>query len=131
MGQLPGRETGRSQKIILPDEDSEIEPVPGVGGGERGDAELDRLSAIIHQFNDLFGGITWEDADRVRQMTTETIPAHVAEDTAFQNAWRNYSDREKTRIEHDKAPVRVMTGIMKDDTELLKQFADTVGWVGV
>ena len=80
------------------------------------------------------GAITWEDADRVRQMITETIPARVAEDTAFQNARRN-SDPENTWIEHDKALVWVwvMTEIMKDDTELFKQFVDNEGfkrWLG-
>ena len=87
---------------------------------------------IIGQFNDLFGDIDWVDDDRVRQMITETIPARVAEDTAFQNAKKN-SDRENTRIEHDKALMRVMTGIMKDDTELFKQFMDNEDfkrWLG-
>ena len=120
------------QKIILEDEDTAIDPVPGVGGGGKGEVEIDRLSVIIGQFNDLFGDIDWVDDDRVRQMITETIPARVAEDTAFQNAKKN-SDRENTRIEHDKALMRVMTGIMKDDTELFKQFMDNEDfkrWLG-
>ena len=120
------------QKIILEDEDTEIDPVPGVGGAGKGEVEIDRLSVIIGQFNDLFGDIDWVDDDRVRQMITETIPARVAEDTAFQNAKKN-SDRENTRIEHDKALLRVMTGIMKDDTELFKQFMDNEDfrrWLG-
>ena len=111
------------QKIILEDDDAEIDPVPGVGGGGKSEVEIDRLSVILDQFNDLFGNIDWVDDDRVRQMITESIPARVAEDTAFQNAKKN-SDRENTRIEHDKALLRVMTGIMKDDTELFKQFMD-------
>ena len=81
---------------------------------------------IIEQFNELFGGIDWADEDRVRQMITETIPAMVAEDTAFKNAREN-SDRENARIEHDRALGRVMTSIMRDDTELFKQFADNPG----
>ena len=107
------------QQIILEDEDSEIGPVPtGQPGGMR-EIEIDRLSAIIADFNDLFGGIDWQDNDRVHQMITETIPAMVAEDTAFKNARAN-SDRENARIEHDRALGRVMMGIMKDDTELFK-----------
>jgi len=120
------------QKIILPDEDAEIDPVPVEGGGWKGEAELDRLSVIIEEFNSLFGGIEWEDEDRVRQMITETIPAKVAEDTAFRNARRN-SDRENARIEHDKALGRVMKSIMKDDTEFFKQFVDNPDfkrWLG-
>jgi type I restriction enzyme R subunit len=111
------------QKIILPDEDGEIEPVPTTGGGHRAEPELDRLSNILTGFNDHFGDIPWEDADRVRQLITETIPARVAEDTAYKNAQQN-SDKQNARIEHDRALVRVMTSVMKDDTELFKQFMD-------
>ena len=32
------------------------------------------------------------------------------------------------RIEHDKALLRVMTNVMKDDTELFKQFMDNEGF---
>ena len=120
------------QKIMLEDEDAEIDPVPGVGGAGKGEVEIDRLSVIIEQFNELFGGIDWVDEDRVRQMITETIPAMVAEDTAFKNAREN-SDRENARIEHDKALGRVMTSIMRDDTELFKQFVDNEDfkrWLG-
>ena len=111
------------QKIMLPDEDAEVEPVPAIGGGHLPEPELDRLSNILRAFNDLFGDIYWDDADRVRQLITETIPSRVAEDTAFKNAQQN-SDRENARIEHDKALLRVMTSVMKDDTELFKQFMD-------
>ena len=111
------------QKIMLPDEDAEVEPVPAIGGGHLPEPELDRLSNILRAFNDLFGDIYWDDADRVRQLITETIPSRVAEDTAFKNAQQN-SDKENTRIEHDKALLRVMTSVMKDDTELFKQFMD-------
>ncbi|MYL06141.1 MAG: type I restriction endonuclease subunit R [Gemmatimonadales bacterium] len=113
------------QKIILPDEHAEIEPVPGVGEGGRPEAEIDRLSRIIHEFNDLFGGIEWEHADRVHQMILETIPERVVEDAAFQHARRN-SDRENTRIEHDKALDSVMTAILKDDAQLFKQYSDNI-----
>ena len=120
------------REIMLEDEDAEIEPVPGPGGAGKGEPEIDRLSAIIEQFNDLFGSIDWQHADRVSEMITETIPAKVAEDTAFKNAREN-SDRENARIEHDRALARVMTSIMKDDTELFKQFVDNTDfkrWLG-
>ena len=111
------------QRIMLPDQDAEIGPVPGDGGGRRGQPELDRLSNILRTFNEHFGDITWEDADRVRQLIIETIPERVREDTAFRNAQRN-SDRQNARIEHDRALLRVMTAVMRDDTELFKQFMD-------
>lgn len=51
-------------------------------------------------------------------------PSRVAEDNAYKNA-QQYSDKQNARIEHDKALVRVMTSVMKDDTELFKQFMDS------
>jgi len=121
-----------AHKILLPDEDAEIEPVPASGGGHKADPELDRLSKIIKAFNDQFGNIPWEDNDRVHRLITEEIPARVAADSAYRNA-QQYSDKQNARIEHDKALVRVMTAVMKDDTELFKQFMDNEGfrrWMG-
>ncbi len=111
------------QKIFLPDEEAQIDSVPMSSGGKPPEPELDRLSNIIREFNDLFGDIPWEDNDRVSQLLTETIPAKVAEDNAFMNARLN-SDRENARIEHDKALLRVMVSIMNDDTTLFRQFMD-------
>ena len=115
------------QHVLLPDEDAEIEPVPGIGGGHKPEPELDRLSNIIKAFNDQFGNVPWVDADRVHELITEVIPARVAADTAYQNAQKN-SDKQNARIEHDKALLRVMTAVMKDDTELFKQFMDNEGF---
>ncbi len=115
------------QRILLEDEDAEIDPVPGSGGGHQPELELDRLSNIIREFNDNYGHIKWADEDRVQQLIVETIPARVAADTAFQNARVN-SDRQNARIEHDKALLRVMTAMMKDDTQLFKNFMDNPGF---
>jgi type I restriction enzyme R subunit len=112
-----------AQKIQLPDADGEIEPVPMHGGGGAREPELDRLSNILKAFNDYFGGIEWQDADRVRRMITEHIPQKVAADTAYQNAKQN-SDKQNARMEHDKALARVIVSLMKDDTELFKQYSD-------
>jgi SOS-response transcriptional repressor LexA len=110
-------------KIQLPDQNAEIEPVPTSGGGHKPEPELDRLSNILKAFNDLFGKIPWVDGDRVRKMITEEIPQRVAADAAYRNA-RQGSDKQNARIEHDKALARVVVGLMKDDTELFKQFSD-------
>jgi type I restriction enzyme R subunit len=110
-------------KIQLPDADAEIEPVPTTGGGRKPEPELDRLSNILKTFNDLFGNIPWTDADRVHKLITEDIPNRVAADAAYRYAKKN-SDKQNARIEHDKALARVMTAVLKDDTELFKQFMD-------
>jgi type I restriction enzyme R subunit len=112
-----------AQRVQLADEDVEIDPVPTEGGGHRPEAELDRLSNIIRSFNDLFGNITWADADRIRQLIATEIPDKVAANPAYQNAKQN-SDKQNARIEHDRALGNVIVGLMKDDTELFKQFSD-------
>jgi type I restriction enzyme, R subunit len=106
-----GRKKRAVQKILLGDEGAEMEPVPVSAGGHRPELELDRLSNILKRFNDHFGDIPWEDADRVREMISETIPARVAEGIAFKNTQAN-SDKQNAKIEHDKALVRVMTAVV-------------------
>ena len=113
--------------IQLADKDAEIDPVPTPGGGHRPETELDRLSNILKTFNEQFGDILWEDADRVRRLITEEIPTKVAEDTAYRNAREN-SDRQNARIEHDEALRRVMTTLINDDMQLFRQFTDNEGF---
>src|SRR5438132_1283785 len=67
-------------KIVLPDADAEIEPVPTSGGGHKPEPELDRLSNILKTFNDQFGNIPWTDSDRVHNLITVDIPNRVAAD---------------------------------------------------
>ena len=111
------------QKILLPDEDAEIDPVPLSGGGHVPEPELDRLSNIIREFNDLFGDIEWADNDRINKLITETIPAKAAEDNAFRNARIN-SDKVNASVEYDSALERVMVDVMNDDMTLFKRFMD-------
>ncbi len=120
-------EKGAVRKILLPDEDAEIDSGQTAAGGHRAEHEMDRLSNIVKAFNELFGDIAWEDSDRVRDLITKTIPSRVAADAAFRNARQN-SDEANARIEHDKALLRVMTSLMKDDTELFKQYVDNAGF---
>jgi type I restriction enzyme R subunit len=111
------------QQVQLSDQNAEIKPIPTDGGGFKAEPELDRLSNIIQTFNDLFGNIDWADSDRIRQLIANDIPDKVAANAAYQNAKQN-SDLQNARIEHDKALATVIFGLMKDDTELFKQFSD-------
>jgi hypothetical protein len=113
--------------IRLSDADAEIAPIPTSGTIHTAAPELDRLSNILKIFNDQFGNIAWTDADRVQTLITQEIPARVAADPAYQNA-QKHSDRQNARIEHDRALARVLIEMMKDDTELFKQFSDNPGF---
>ena len=116
-----------TQHILLSDEEGEVGPVPTSAGGGLSEPELDPLSLILRDFNDRFGDVEWEDADRVRDLIAETVRSRVADDEAYRNAREN-SDKENARVEHDRALLRVMTSLMKDDTQLFKLFMDDEGF---
>ena len=112
-----------TMKIALADEDAEIDPVPVAGGGHMAEAEMDLLSNIVKGFNDLWGNIAWTDADRVQRLISQDIPDAVRNDSAYQNAMKN-NDKQNARIEHDNALARAMSAVLRDDTQLFKQYSD-------
>jgi type I restriction enzyme R subunit len=112
--------------IALPDQDAEIGPWTDGNGGSKPEPEMKRLQTIIDDFNKHYGNIPWTDADRVRRLIAEDIPNQVAADKALQNAMKNTPST--ARDEHDRALNRVMTAVLKDDTQLVKMFFDDPGF---
>jgi len=108
-------------KIALADEDAEIEPVPTDAGGRKPEPELDRLSNILQSFNDQYGTL-FNDGDRVLRRICEDIAPKVAADAAFQNAKANTPHT--ARMALDAALGRVMQLLLKDDTQVYKQFVE-------
>lgn len=108
--------------LILPDEDAEVGPVPMSTAKGKQEPEMDVLSAILSDFNDMFGNIDWNDADNVRRQILE-IPAMVSRDEQYQNAMRN-SDKQEARTESDRVLQKVIFSIMADNMELFKQYTD-------
>ncbi len=113
--------------IALPDTDGEVDAVPTSGGGRKAEPELDLLSNIVKMFNDQFGNIDWKDADKIRKVITEEIPAKVSADKAYRNAIKN-SDKQNARIEHDKVLQKVLLGLFTDHAELFKQYSDNASF---
>jgi len=120
-------EVQAQRAIALADKDALLDPVPLGGGGGKREPELDRLSNIVKAFNDQWGNIPWKDADKVRKVITEEIPAKVAADKAYQNARKN-SDKQAARLEHDRALKSVMNDLLADYTELYALFSDNPGF---
>lgn len=116
-------EAKAQRSISLADADSEIDPVPLGRGGFNVEPEIDLLKNIVGTFNTLFGNISWQDVDKIKKIVSEELPEKVAADKAYQNAMKN-SDKKVARIEHDKALQRAMIGLLRDNTELYKQFSD-------
>lgn len=110
-----------TEKILLADENVEIDPVPAGHIGGKPEPEIDKLSNILKQFNDLFGNIPWADKDRIARVIAEDITARVNQDEKYRNAKKN-SDRENARIEHDRALEDAIGERMFDESELFRQF---------
>ncbi len=108
-----------AMQIQPTDQHAEVGPVPVEGGGRKSEPEMDRLSNILKTFNDQFGTL-FNDGDRVVRRIQQDIAPKVAADEAYQNAKQNTPGA--ARIEHDKALARVMLTLLKDDTEVYKQF---------
>ena len=115
-------EARESISIKLEDSDSEVAPVPSGKVGHIIEPEMDLLSVILSDFNDMFGNINWNDADNVRRQILE-IPAMVSKDEKYQNAMKN-SDEQSARLESERALQQVIFAIMADNMELFKQFQD-------
>ena len=115
-------EAQECMSIKLEDTDAEVPPVPAGKAGHIVNPEMDLLSVILNDFNDMFGNINWNDADNVRRQILE-IPTMVAKDERYQNAMRN-SDEQNARLESERALQQVIFAIMADNMELFKQFQD-------
>ncbi len=108
-------------KIALADADAEIEPVPTDVGGHKAEPEMDRLSNILKTFNEQFGTL-FTDTDRVAKRIRDDIAPQVAADPAYKNAKENTPHT--ARMAHDQALGKVMQLLLKDDTQVYKQFVE-------
>lgn len=108
--------------IKLEDADAEVDPVPAGKTGHIIEPEMDLLSRIVADFNDMFGNINWKDPENVQRQII-VIPEMVSKDETYQNAMRN-SDEQSARLESERALQQVIFSIMADNMELFKQFQD-------
>ena len=112
-----------AMKIALADGEAEIDPIPSLNPGGRPELELERLSEIVASFNALFGNISWQDEERIRQRVTEEVPAMVAEDQTYQTAMAN-NDKANAKVAMVDALAKVMLGLVKDETQLFREYSD-------
>ena len=114
-------------KIAVEDRDAEIGPVPVESGSGKHEVELDRLSNILKSFNENFGTM-FTDGDRVVKRIRDDIAPKVAADIAYQNAQDNTPHT--ARIAHDQALNKVMQTLLKDDTQVYKQYVENESFRG-
>ena len=94
--------------------------------------ELESLLNILKSINDQTHEVPWSNTDRIYYLLKEGFPKELDADVDYLNAMAN-SNRQNALIEHDKALARCIPELLKDDTELLKQFFDNESfrtWLG-
>ena len=89
-------------------------------GGQLHEPEMDRLSNIIAEFNKAWGGI-FSEPERVTEIINR-MPKQVLEDEPYRNARMN-SDKQNAQIEHDAAVRRLVTAMVRCQTELYKAYS--------
>lgn len=115
-------EARETMSIQLDDADSEMAPVPAGKSGHIVSPEMDLISIIVSEFNDMFGNIDWKEPDNARRQILE-IPAMVSKDEKYRNAMRN-SDEQSAKLESERALQQVIFSIMADNMEIFKQYQD-------
>ena len=109
------------QSISLAEEDAEITPVLANGAGGTQETEMDRLSNIIAEFNKTWGR-KFSDRERVEEVISR-MPKQVLEDQKYQNA-RTNSGRQNAQVEIDSALRRLITSMVRCQTELYKAYME-------
>ena len=109
-----------AMSISLAAEDAEIDPVLAAAGGQAHEPEMDHLSNIIAEFNKVWGGV-FTEPERITEIINR-MPKQVLEDEPYRNARMN-SDKQNAQIEHDAAVRRLVTAMVRCQTELYKAYS--------
>lgn len=110
-------------KISLENENAEIAPVPtGNGAAGKKDPELVKLSDILEEFNQRYGGVEWEYPDKVKKDIDE-LPKELAENESFANAVL-HADESTVQIEGGDALQQIIVKNMAARSELFRIFLE-------
>ena len=105
------------RQIVLENENAEVKPVPVGQGGGKPQPEMEALSNIVKDFNDLFGNIDWKNRDEVQRQINE-LPQRIAGSTDFVNAVKN-GDRQVAQITFNDDMVAIVAAMLEEKTEFV------------
>ena len=110
-------------KISLENENAEIAPVPtGNGAAGKKEPDLVKLSDILEEFNQRYGGVEWEYPDKVKKDIDE-LPKELAENESFANAVL-HADESTVQIEGNDALQQIIVKNMAARSELFRIFLE-------
>lgn len=110
-------------KISVENENAEIAPVPtGNGAAGKKEPDLVKLSDILEEFNQRYGGVEWEYPDKVKKDIDE-LPKELAENESFANAVL-HADESTVQIEGGDALQQIIVKNMAARSELFRIFLE-------
>jgi len=111
-------------KIILSDDEGNIEPIPVSTGGGISDKNYDTLGHIVSDFNKRFGNIDWGadvNAEEAEKIIFEQIPEKMKANISMLKSIIN-SDKDNAKITSDENVQDLMQSLMFTHTEVYKKF---------
>lgn len=106
------------RQIVLENENAEVAPVPVGHGTGKPVPEMEALSTIVKDFNELFGNIDWKNRDEVQRQINE-LPARIAGSVDFANAVKN-GDSQVAQITFNDDMIAIVAAMLEEKTEFVQ-----------
>ena len=100
--------------------DLPVKPIPVGTGGDKPQPEMDALSSIVKDFNDIYGNIEWKNRDEVLRQIEE-LPARITPSVDLVNAVRN-GDRLVAQITFNDDIINIVAGMLEEKTEFVQTY---------
>ncbi|WP_373172907.1 type I restriction endonuclease subunit R [Prevotella merdae] len=108
------------RQIVLENENAEVAPVPVGHGMGKPVPEMEALSTIVKDFNELFGNIDWKNRDEVQRQINE-LPARIAGSVDFANAVKN-GDSQVAQITFNDDMIAIVAAMLEEKTEFVQTY---------
>lgn len=108
------------RQIVLENENAEVAPVPVEHGTGKPVPEMEALSTIVKDVNELFGNIDWKNRDEVQRQINE-LPARIASSVDFANAVKN-GDSQVAQITFNDDMIAIVAAMLEEKTEFVQTY---------
>ena len=82
--------------------------------------EMEALSTIVKDFNELFGNIDWKNRDEVQRQINE-LPERIAGSVDFANAVKN-GDSQVAQITFNDDMIAIVAAMLEEKTEFVQTY---------
>lgn len=112
--------------IKLEDSNQDIDPVPVGGSTTIHQPEFVELDSIINEFNELYGGIDWQNPEKVKEQIRE-LPTRLAQNEDFANAALN-GDIDNAELECNSVLQVIIAKMLAENTEFARNYMENLNF---